>query len=177
MQQHVQTINKQTTNVNKQLAAMRADLRAFQESQRQLVGVIDELRQENHQRAKEIEQLRSLVASLESRVAKSDGKWRTDMNRFKSTLAKDQQQAMTKLTSNLAQEIERNMAQIRKAQAAQRAAAAARGSSYGQYTVQAGDTLGAIAKAFRVSVKSLREANGLKSDIIRVGQTLKIPSP
>lgn len=46
----------------------------------------------------------------------------------------------------------------------------------GEYTVQAGDILGRIARKFGVKVADIREANGLKSDALRVGQKLKIPS-
>jgi len=174
MQERLQTMNSESSRSPQEVAALRADLRAFQDSQRQLYGVIDELRQENHQRAQEIEQLRSLVASLESRVSTTDGKWRTDMSGFRERLAQDQQKAMSKLTTNLAEELERNMSQMRKAAAAQQAAS--QSQAFGEYTVQAGDTLSAISQAFRVSIKNLRDANGLKTDIIRVGQKLKIPA-
>ena len=42
------------------------------------------------------------------------------------------------------------------------------------YKIKEGDTLGGIARKFRVSVKQLKEWNGLKSDNIRAGKTLKI---
>ena len=42
------------------------------------------------------------------------------------------------------------------------------------YKIKEGDTLGGIAKKFRVSVKQLKAWNGLKSDMIRAGKTLKI---
>ncbi len=46
------------------------------------------------------------------------------------------------------------------------------------YTVVAGDTLGAIARKFGITVQQLRQANGLlEGDFIRVGQQLKIPAP
>lgn len=44
------------------------------------------------------------------------------------------------------------------------------------YKIKAGDTLGGIAKKFHVSVKQLKTWNGLKSDAIRAGKTLKIGS-
>ena len=43
------------------------------------------------------------------------------------------------------------------------------------YTVSSGDTLGHIAIRFKTSVKKLKEANGLKSHLILIGQKLKIP--
>ena len=44
------------------------------------------------------------------------------------------------------------------------------------YKIKEGDTLGGIAKKFRVTVKQLKAWNGLKSDMIRAGKTLKIGS-
>ena len=44
-----------------------------------------------------------------------------------------------------------------------------------KYKVQAGATLSAIAEAYNVSVSSIRRANKLNDDLIRIGQTLYIP--
>lgn len=43
------------------------------------------------------------------------------------------------------------------------------------YTVQSGDVLGSIAARHGVTVKAIKEANGLKKDFIVVGQKLTIP--
>ena len=56
--------------------------------------------------------------------------------------------------------------------AAKPAPAAAPG---GEYVVKNGDALDRIARRFKTTSKAIREANGLKSDTIRVGQKLKIP--
>jgi len=48
-------------------------------------------------------------------------------------------------------------------------------SGGGSYTVQAGDTLWAIAVQFGVSVADIQAANGLNSTLIFVGQVLTIP--
>ena len=43
------------------------------------------------------------------------------------------------------------------------------------YTVKKGDTLGAIARRNGTSVKALKRANGLKSDLIHINQKLTNP--
>ncbi len=45
----------------------------------------------------------------------------------------------------------------------------------GRYRVRSGDTLGKIAGRYGVSVTQLKSWNGLRSSMIRVGQTLKVP--
>lgn len=46
-----------------------------------------------------------------------------------------------------------------------------------QVVIRRGDTLSDIANRYNVSVASLRAANALRSDMVRVGQTLQIPAP
>lgn len=43
------------------------------------------------------------------------------------------------------------------------------------HKVKKGDTLGGLASKYRTSVKAIKSENGLKSDMIRIGQTLRIP--
>ncbi|TYR73425.1 LysM peptidoglycan-binding domain-containing protein [Rossellomorea vietnamensis] len=42
------------------------------------------------------------------------------------------------------------------------------------YTIQSGDTLSVIARSYGISVSQLKEWNGLKSDMIFIGQKLKV---
>ena len=46
---------------------------------------------------------------------------------------------------------------------------------YDIYEVQKGATLSVIAKAYEVTVQDIKKANNLKSDMLQVGQKLKIP--
>ncbi len=45
----------------------------------------------------------------------------------------------------------------------------------GEYTVQSGDSLSKIAVKHGTTVKALKEVNKLQSDVIRIGQKLKLP--
>nr|WP_296484623.1 LysM peptidoglycan-binding domain-containing protein [uncultured Acetatifactor sp.] len=50
------------------------------------------------------------------------------------------------------------------------------GNGYQEYTVRAGDSLWLIAQRYHTTVDAIRKLNGLTSDLINVGQVLKIPS-
>ena len=43
------------------------------------------------------------------------------------------------------------------------------------HTVTKGDTLWGLSRRYKVSVSSIQQANGLKTDMIKAGDTLKIP--
>ncbi|WP_409272394.1 LysM peptidoglycan-binding domain-containing protein [Neobacillus sp. SCS-31] len=47
----------------------------------------------------------------------------------------------------------------------------------GSYVVVGGDTLGKISLLYNTTVENLKALNGLSSDMIRVGQVLKVPVP
>ena len=63
---------------------------------------------------------------------------------------------------------------VRKADATKSTSAYAGATK--EYVVKGGDTLGAIAYGSGISVRQLKEMNGLTKDTIRVGQKLKIPA-
>ena len=44
-----------------------------------------------------------------------------------------------------------------------------------EYVVKSGDTLGAIAYGNGINIRQLKELNGLESDVLKIGQKLKIP--
>lgn len=46
-----------------------------------------------------------------------------------------------------------------------------------EHVVKTGETLSKIAKEYKASVSAIKQANGLKSDSVRVGQKLFIPQP
>lgn len=47
--------------------------------------------------------------------------------------------------------------------------------SYDTYKVKKGDTLGKLSKRFGVSVPAIRQANGLRSNLIKAGRVYRIP--
>ncbi len=45
------------------------------------------------------------------------------------------------------------------------------------YQVKSGDVLGAIAQRYNVSVASIKSINSMNSDLIRIGEVIRIPNP
>ena len=66
-------------------------------------------------------------------------------------------------------------AKTASAPAAKKSSAAYAGATK-EYVVKGGDTLGAIAGTYGINSRQLKEMNGLSSDVIRVGQKLKVPA-
>jgi murein DD-endopeptidase MepM/ murein hydrolase activator NlpD len=62
------------------------------------------------------------------------------------------------------------------AKLAQQVAAAKPAGVGGTYTVQQGDTLSSIARKTGVGVVALKQANGMKDGLLKIGQTLKVPA-
>lgn len=54
-------------------------------------------------------------------------------------------------------------------------AAASTGGSYFEYTVRPGDTLWLLSQRYDTTVSAIKNLNGLRSDILNIGQVLRIP--
>ena len=69
---------------------------------------------------------------------------------------------------------------VAKKQAKSAKASSAKASSYKgatkEYVVKSGDSLGKIAYSNGITIKCLKEMNGLKKNTIRIGQKLKVPA-
>ena len=48
-------------------------------------------------------------------------------------------------------------------------------SPYVEYTVRAGDTLWELSRRYGTTVETIRQANGLTSNVLQIGQVLRIP--
>jgi N-acetylmuramoyl-L-alanine amidase len=64
---------------------------------------------------------------------------------------------------------------VASAEARSRSAAGAVAERPQQHVIRRGDTLSGVASLYRVSLRSLRAENRLRSDTVRIGQKLRIP--
>ena len=146
---------------------------------------INQLKESNAANVRYINKLNQSVAVLNRKIISLQ-----QMNSQLNTHLKQEETARRQETDRLLKEVANLTARAINAEKQATASAAAlsrrsapstpkggpamKGEFY-VYKVEPGATLGAIARAYKVSVSDIKKANRLKSDIIRVGQKLYIP--
>ncbi|MFA7230586.1 MAG: LysM peptidoglycan-binding domain-containing protein [Victivallaceae bacterium] len=164
---------QQDTKIRSLTASTQENARAFeihsqkiqrlQEDSAALPGKIDSLQrqinyiyEQNQQQAKEI-------ANMRAELAGERQQRQTQLNQMVQTVAEQTAKAV-----NSAAAANDNSSNTK-------ADSGPPPGKYYKYQVQAGATLIAIAKAYKVSVDDIKKANRMKDDFIRTGQTLYIP--
>ncbi len=169
--QQVQQLRQEIATLRKDNARRMADMRVLEENQKRLLALIDEQRQKAAERAKENQALQGRITALERQMRDLDTTWRRQADELRSALGKEGE-ARQKSIKDLIRIVSQDMAQALKKMRPGKAAGTPTGRTY---TVQPGDTLSAIGKAFEVSVEDLKKANKLTSDTIVPGQMLAMP--
>ncbi|MFW6414125.1 MAG: LysM peptidoglycan-binding domain-containing protein [Verrucomicrobiota bacterium] len=169
--------NSQNREMYKQFARMRADMEKLMSAYRQIITRI----KENESTLNALEQR---LDNLEQRIGRRGGGSDDELSDIKKEVKKlssdlederrQRRRADEKLVNTVSSEIATALAEF-EGSAGGGGNNAGDLESRGSYTVQKGDTLSAVAKAFDVSVDDLRKINNLKSDLIRSGQQLLIP--
>ena len=159
----------------------------------------DKQQQENQSFRSDIQRLNQLVmnldqaeqqaniriANLESQISQLQKNLGVKSNQYAELVRKLELERSSREKSNKAllnqvsTELEKTANHFSKNQKKLAAAIAksssSRGGSGGTYVVKKGDSLSLIASALGVKVSTLKRANGLKSDTIRIGQKLVLP--
>ncbi len=167
---------------NQRMAAMEMNVQSLQGQTQQLQAQVEELRQDNALSASQARSLREAVGLLDKRFDQVDETSRQRMAQIQSKLAEESKlraEAIKSQTDAVAKAMAENnkqwQEQLKKMQSALRTTAATP-TTQGEYVVQKGDTLAAIAQAFNVSVTALQRANGLKTATVAPGKKLIIPA-
>ena len=149
---------------DEQIAKLTFQFNQILESNKTLVGHINRLNKE--------------IAGLERKIGLLEQSNTTLTNQLKA-----EQLARKSDIEKLLKEVAKQIAAALNRRTGTSSTSTSSGSNKGpvgkgefyEYTVQQGATLGAIARAYKVSVSDIKKANNLKSDMIRVGQKLYIP--
>ncbi len=149
------------------LAQQQADYDRMQEDMQRLNEKLGGIQLEQQNLAREIEGLRK--APREDLVAKN----RLDtLDRQVQALAASRDADRKQIVSDLSHKV---AAIVGTSSSSGRSGGGAE-TGY-EHVVESGQTLSTIAAAYKVRVASIKKANNLKSDIVRVGQKLFIPTP
>ena len=149
------------------VAGMKADVNSLQDETRRLNLRLEELERQIAERDQKITRLETLCATQNTQLQSLEKQCNDRIAALQTTIEKDRQ------------ELQRNILKLGKDLSADLASARTPPpvtTKYQEFTVQAGDTVGTIAKAAGCSIKEIVELNNLKSaDAIRIGQVLKVP--
>ncbi len=140
-------------------AAQSAEVH-LQQIDTRLSRLEESLRQSNAASGSDLAALQRELASVKSETA---------------SLRADRETLKKEIVGEISSEVAKLLAAQQKAAANARATPAAQSQTGYEHKVQAGQTLSAIAQAYGASVEKIKKANGLKNDVIRVGQVLFIP--
>lgn len=175
-------VRAQDSSGRRDLAALRADMGVLNENMRKLNAAQSRLKEENSSLRDTMETVRKRLGAL----ADENQSLQEDLRELRAQLKKERS-ARRELGEDLVDTVTAEVERILTRHAERTAIPRRRDSAppeadgdipiQGRYTVVRGDTLSAIAGAFDVSVKRLKQANNLSNDLIREGQVLNIPEP
>jgi predicted RNase H-like nuclease (RuvC/YqgF family) len=150
------------------LAQQQADFDSMNEDVQRLNEKLNGIQLEQQALARELETLRK--APREDLVTRN----RLDtLDRQVQALSAARESDRKQIVSDLSHKVAAIVGTSSSSSSSGRSGGAAE-SGY-EHVVESGQTLSAIAAAYKVSVLSIKKANNLKSDMVRVGQKLFIP--
>jgi len=151
-------------NHDDKISNMSFQLKQITENNNQAIRQLNAITKQNNVFKKQITELKQNIITLKKALATEQKNRHTETEK----LFKD----IVQQTSEI---INAQTAKMQKARKIRTAKSRIPKGSFYEYTVQKGATLGAIAKAYKVSIADIKKTNNLKNDFIRVGQKLLIP--
>ncbi len=167
---------EETTQLQQEQVSQREDLRGLQERIGQLHSDVQAVAAEN-------DALKSQIAQLKNDLAASrdtNSQYQKDIQRLDDLVKKldsSREQDRKVIVDEVSGEISRLSKKLSNSTPppSRSKTSAPRVEQGVEHVVGKGDTLNAIAKAYGVTVRQIREANKLTKDDLKVGQKLFIP--
>ena len=144
--------NRRISYYEEAVGNLSNQLRLMQDENAKLTGTVYTLQQE-------MKELKQRVQSYQSEIA--------ELRRMITAESESRQKQM----NTIADKIQKAGETIQK----QQNTSVQETVDYDYYVVEAGATLSAISRATGISVARLKKENGMTSDVLRIGQKLKIP--
>ena len=157
------TINRTVTQHDEQIAKLTFQLNQLKESNRNCIEYINKINKQIALLNRKIILTEQANKKISIQLQNEKINRRNETDRILKEVAKETAAAVNARRTPPPQKTR-----------AHRSGPAMQGEFY-EYIVESGATLGAISRAYKVSVSDIKKANKLKSDNIRVGQKLYIP--
>ncbi len=167
-----ETMNSQ----NNQFVSSSQDIIELQNDVALLKRKISAIQNDNRQIAKNMSSLQAQINYVND-ANQQQNKTITALHQQLAKERAERQAALNKVVETVADETTKVVNSIAKqsSQKPVKASTAMPAGAYYEHKVERGQTLSAIARAYKVSVNDIKAANRLKSNIIRIGQILLIP--
>jgi len=165
-----------TRSQNNQFASSNQDIIELQNDVAVLKRKMANIQNNNARILKNISSLQSQINYVNEHNQHQDKTITTLHQQIKKERA-ERQAALDKVVETVADQTTKAVNTIAK-QSQPKAVQASKpvpAGAYYKHKVAQGETLSAIARAYKVSVSDIKETNSLKSNMIRIGQILHIP--
>ena len=153
---------------DEQLKTISARVNLLQDNYVMFVKSISRLQKELQEEKQRNVRLQNSIESLKQQIFRDRQQMNENLNSVINKVSEETSRAINSVAK------QQNAAQTSSLQRKSQNDPVGSGK-FDEYVVQPGATLSAISKAYKVSVKDIKRANKLNSDIIRVGQKLYIP--
>jgi LysM repeat protein len=166
-----------TTEIEQEQSSQRATLQDLQDKVGHLQNTIGTVQAENDDLKGQVAQLKDELNSSQS----TNAEYRKDLERLDSLIKKldsAREQDRKIVVEEVSREISSLAKKIQNASPTKDASPTPTKQKVQEgyeHVVAKGDTLSAIAKAYKVSVQSIRDANKLTKTELKIGQKLFIP--
>jgi LysM repeat protein len=162
---------RQVRNLNARTAESS---RIYEDQLQKISARLVEIQERQNETAAKVNQLQNYISTM----SRQNASLQNQVNALKNDLnaeSKSRQESINKMADQLAGELGKAVNTMRRTRRSSSGGGPSGSGKFYEYTVQSGATLSAIAKAYKVSVEDIKQANGLKNNMIRVGQKLYIP--
>ena len=154
--------NQDIIELQNDVAVLKRKIANIQNSNRRIIKNMSSLQSQINYVNEANQQQNKTITALHQQLEKERAERQVALNKVIETVA-DQ---TTKAVNTIAKRTEPKTA---------KSSASIPAGAYYKHKVERGETLSAIARAYKVSVSDIKQANRLKSNIIRIGQILHIP--
>ncbi|MBU4199992.1 MAG: LysM peptidoglycan-binding domain-containing protein [Verrucomicrobia bacterium] len=155
-----------TFNDSSSIASEQEDINILREDLNRVQGRVETVELENRRMVNEVEKLRADSSNTRNEAAIQErlDNLERQIQAVNASREKDKQAIVDQLSAKIAEIMSKGSGQ------------SSRGGAGNEYIVKPGETLSAIAAAYKVKVGAILEANDLKDpDNLRAGQKLVIP--